>query len=548
MSSDSSSNPETPSAPTSGAEGWKANFAKDLPASLVVFLVAVPLSLGIALASNAPVMAGLIAAIVGGILVGALSGAPLQVSGPAAGLVVMVFALTESLGDWRMVCAVIAMAGLVQLAFGALGIARFALAISPAVVHGMLAGIGILIALSQIHVVLGGTPQSKALANIRDLPGQIADLHGASVGLGIMTIVLLILWPRLPWKRARVIPAPLVAVVVVTLVAVVFGLEAATVNLSADDHVHPIEAGHVVADLPTTLPGDRGSLLAAIQLPRWPTALSWSALLQAVFALAMIASVESLLCAVATDRLHTGPRANLNRELMAQGVGNTVSGLIGGLPVTGVIVRSSANIDAGGRTRGSAMLHGLWILIFVALFPFLIESIPKSVLAGLLVLIGVRLVKLDQARTLREHGELPIYLITIAGVVAIDLLVGVGIGFACALARLLYRLGHLEVAVQDPGQGGVWKVQVQGALSFLAVPKLADGLAKIPAGSAVEIDLAVESIDHAGWEALDGWRTNHERTGGTVEVDGLERVWHHEAAEPQALDSEVAVQEPALVR
>lgn len=523
----------------------------DLPASFVVFLVAVPLSLGIALASNAPVMAGLIAAIVGGIVVGALAGAPLQVSGPAAGLVVMVFALTETLGDWRMVCAVIALAGLVQLAFGALGIARFALAISPAVVHGMLAGIGILIALSQIHVVLGGTPQSKALANLRDLPGQISDLHGASVGLGLFTIALLLAWPRLPWKRVRAIPAPLVAVVAATLLALAFGLEVATVDLSVDDHVHPVQAGHVIDDLPTTPAGDHGNLLAAIQLPRWPAAMSWSALLQAVFALAMIASVESLLCAVATDRLHPGKRANLNRELMAQGVGNTVSGLLGGLPVTGVIVRSSANIDAGGKTRASAMLHGLWVLVFIALFPFLVESIPKSVLAALLVLIGVKLVKLNEARTLREHGELPIYLITIAGVVSIDLLVGVGIGFACALARLLYRLGHLEVTIEEGQPSGAvgahpWQVKVSGALSFLGVPKLTDALSQIPAGVDVAIDLGVESIDHAGWEALEGWRSTHERSGGQVEVEGLERVWKHAESEesealPAAHESEAAL-------
>lgn len=521
----------------------QGGIARDLGASLVVFLVAVPLSLGIALASNAPIMAGLIAAIVGGIVVGALAGAPLQVSGPAAGLVVMVFALTEQLQDWRMVCAVIAMAGVVQLVFGALGVARMALAVSPAVVHGMLAGIGVLIALGQVHVVLGGAPQSSALENMRDLPAQLADLHGGSTALGLLTIAILAAWAWLPWDSLRRVPAPLVAVVAATVVALALGVEAETVNLAADDHVHPVQAGHLEPDAPDTPPGDGGHLLAAIGLPRWPAGLGWGALIQAVLALALIASVESLLCAVATDRLHSGKRANLNRELMAQGVGNTVSGMLGGLPVTGVIVRSSANIDAGATTRASAILHGLWVLVFVALFPFLVESIPKTVLAGLLVFIGVRLVKLDHASVLKKHGELPIYLITIGGVVAVDLLVGVGIGFGCALARLLYRLGRIEVEIEAGNETTPWKVLVTGSLTFLGVPKLAERLAEIPTGATVEVDLAVESIDHAAWEALENWQSQHERTGGKVAVDGLERIWTHNQPEQETPSAEPEVAE-----
>ncbi|MGE0709510.1 MAG: SulP family inorganic anion transporter [Planctomycetota bacterium] len=509
---------------------WRSVLRRDLPASLVVFLVALPLSLGIALASNAPIMSGVIAAIVGGVVVGALGGAPLQVSGPAAGLVVTVFALTEKLGDWRAVCALIAMAGVVQLVFGVLGVARFVLAVSPAVVHGMLAGIGILIALSQVHVLLGGTPQSSAINNLRDLPGQLADLHGASTALGILTIALLAVWPFLPWKRARSIPAPLVAVVGATLVAVALGLEVDRVRLSAEGHMHAVQAGHVIPDDPAHPVPNQASLLSAIQTPVWPKGLGWGELFQAVLALALIASVESLLCGVATDRLHDGPRANLNRELMAQGVGNTLSGMLGGLPVTGVIVRSSANVDSGAASRASAIFHGVWILVFVAAFPFLIEVIPKSVLAALLVFIGVRLVKLHQVRELREHGELPIYLITVAGVVAIDLLVGVGIGFGCALARLLYKLGHVEVKVQEGEGGQPWRIEVEGALSFLGVPKLSEALARVPKGVTVEVDLAVDSLDHAGWEALDGWRGAHERGGGQVTVDGLADVWEHHAS------------------
>ena len=195
-------------------------FFSELSASLVVFLVAVPLCLGIALASNAPVMAGLIAGIIGGIIIGPIAGAPLQVSGPAAGLVVLVFALTEQMnGDWRMVCAVIAIAGLMQVAFAVLRIARFSLAVSPAVVHGMLAGIGVLIALGQLHVILGGKPQSKAIDNIMDLPGQLAIPNLTSIGIGLIALAILILWPKIKHEKLKKLPAPLIAVVVATLCA-----------------------------------------------------------------------------------------------------------------------------------------------------------------------------------------------------------------------------------------------------------------------------------------------------------------------------------------
>lgn len=520
----------------------------DLPASLVVFLVAVPLSLGIALASNAPIMAGLIAAIIGGILVGMLAGAPYQVSGPAAGLVVVVFGLTEALGgDWRAVCAITALAGVVQLTLGALRVARVALAISPAVVHGMLAGIGVLIALGQLHVVLGGRPQSSAIANLRDLPQQIRDLHGGATALGLLTIAILVVWSWVP-ARLRRVPAPLLAVVAVTLLAVFTGADVERINLRGDDHTHAVQAGQQLADAQLAgaqgaalrAPGhggDGGHLLAAIQFPRWPGELGAWGLINAVLALALIASVESLLCAVATDKLHGRERADLDRELLAQGAGNTVSGLLGGLPITGVIVRSSANITSGARSRWSAVMHGVWVLVFVALLPFLLEAIPKSVLAGLLVFVGVRLVNLHHVRELRQHKELPIYLITVAGVVGIDLLSGVAIGFGCAMLRLLWGLARVQVEVVA---GDPCRVTVRGALSFLGVPRLQSGLAKVPAGSRVELDLVLTSLDHAGWEALDGWRSQHERGGGTVRLEGLPEVFHAAAvpaAEPAPLVS-----------
>jgi carbonic anhydrase len=475
---------------------------RDVLASLVVFLVAVPLSLGIAVASGAPVMGGLIAAVVGGIVGGLLAGAPLQVSGPAAGLTVIVFAQVQQFG-WPVACAIAAAAGLVQLILGFLKVARGALAIAPAVVHGMLAGIGITIALAQLHVVLGGKPESSAVKNLKELPGQIADLHGPSMILGLLTIGILFAWKFVP-KALKSVPGPLVAVIATTLIAV----------LGHFDEVKRV-------DLPANLFGDH-------VLPRLPASDQWGAFAIAAATVAIIASVESLLCAVATDKLHNGLRANLDRELIAQGGANLVSGLLGGLPVTGVIVRSSANIQAGGKTRLSAILHGVWILIFVLAFASLIEKIPLSVLAGLLVFVGVHLVNKHHIQELREHHEFPIYIATLAGVVGLNLLAGVAIGIGLSVLMTLRRLSHTKILTEK--KEGRWHVRIEGTLTFSSVPKLNEALSKIPAGAPVDVDLAVDFMDHAAFEALHGWREAQERTGGHVDIDELHEVWYEAAA------------------
>lgn len=499
---------------------------RDLLASLVVFLVAVPLSLGIALASDAPIMAGLLAAAVGGIVVGLLAGAPLQVSGPAAGLTVVVFGLVEQLRDWRAVCFVVACAGLVQVGLGLLGIARLALAISPSVVHGMLAGIGVSIVFGQLHVILGGAPQSSTVNNVLELPGQLAAMHGAGALLGLGVIAVLFAWPHVPWSRLRSVPAPLVAVLLGTALSFAYDGDLARIDLVADDQVRPIEGGVVVQATPAGAAGERG-LLSAVGLPRLPDA-PLLAIVGAVLTLALIASVESLLCAVATDKLHGGRRANLDRELVAQGVGNTVSGLIGGLPITGVIVRSSANIAAGATSRWSGVLHGVWVLVFVAFFGVVLESIPKAVLAGLLVFVGAKLVNVEHMRELARHRELPAYVVTLGGVVLKDLLTGVALGVATAVVLLLRRLSRVQVEVQDRGDEVL--VEIHGALTFVGVPRATSALEAVPPGRRVAVDLQVEAIDHAGLEALHAWRASYEKTGGSVDLDLT-----HEPFTPRAL-------------
>jgi carbonic anhydrase len=492
----------TPTAQLQSRFGLFSHIRQDFMASLVVFLVAVPLSLGIALASGAPIMAGLIAAIVGGLVVGAIGGAPLQVSGPAAGLTAIVFGLVQQFQDWRLVCAAVVVAGLIQVMLGVSRVARMCLAVSPAVVHGMLAGIGITIALAQLHVVMGGSPESKALANLLDLPRQVFDLHGAATMIGLATIAILLGWQWLP-KSMTVLPPSLVAVFSVTAASVLLGLDVARIDL-------------------------RGGLSNGFQFAALPPLAMWGPVVLGGLTLAAVASVESLLCAVATDKLHDGPRANLDRELVGQGLGNTISGFLGGLPITGVIVRSSANIQAGGKTQLSAILHSLWVLVFVAMLSPLIEMIPLSVLAGLLVYVGFRLVDAHHIRQLLHFREALTYGVTVGGIVIIGLLPGIALGLALAIVMLLRRLSESRIEVEQ--QGDNWHVRLEGSMTFVAIPRLSFALAQIPPGTKVDIDLMCDFMDHAAFETLHSWRLTHEKLGGSVDIDEMHEPWYGDAA------------------
>jgi carbonic anhydrase len=478
--------------------GLFGNLRYDLPASIVVFLVAIPLSLGIALASGAPITAGLIAAAVGGIIAGAAGGSALQASGPAAGLTVVVAGFVNEYG-WAATCAITVAAGLIQIALGFLRVARAALAISPAIVHGMLAGIGITITLAQIHVVLGGKPNSSATENMTALPGQIMHTNPGAVIVGVIVIAVMLLWPKLP--KVRAVPAALVAIVVATAAATMLGLDAVRVDLPEN-----------VLDLGLA--------------PEMPHG-SWSAIALAALTMAVIASIESLLSAVAVDRMHEGPRARLNRELIGQGLANSTSGLLGGLPVTGVIVRSTTNVAAGAKSRASTILHGIWVVVFVVLAAGLIEQIPLAALAALLVVMGVKMVKPEEIRELKRHRELTVYVVTAFAVVELNLLEGVALGIVVAILQALYRLTHTKIRTEH--KDDYWHVVVEGSLTFAAVPRLNRTLAEIPAGARVDVDLNVDYLDHAAFEALHNWRVTHERLGGRVDVDEVHENWYEDA-------------------
>lgn len=472
----------------------------DLSAAIAVFLIALPLSLGIALATGAPLQAGLVAAAVGGLVAGRVGGSALQVSGPAAGLTVVTAELIQHYG-WRATCGITVLAGITQLGLGCLRVARTALAVSPAIVHGMLAGIGVTIAVAQLHIVLGGVPQSSVLDNLVGLPDQVARMQPAAVSMSVLTLVLLFAWPRLPGRTGRLlrkVPAALVAVAGATATASLAGLTLPRVDL-------PSWSSHALAGLP------EGPVLG---------------IAAAVLTVTLVCSVQSLLGAVAVDKLVSARpelqarvgRSRLDRELLGQGAANVVSGALGGLPVAGVAVRSSANVQAGAVSRNSTMLHGVFVVVAALLMVPILELIPLASLAALVMAVGIQMVSLHHIRTVTRHREVLVYAVTTLGVVFLGVLEGVALGVAVAVGVALHRLTRTRITHEE--KGGVHHVRVRGQLTFLAVPRLSRALHLIPRGADTVVELDGSFMDHAAYESLQDWQSGHSAQGGTVEITG----------------------------
>lgn len=614
--------------------GFFSTLKYDIPSSIAAFLVALPLCMGIAIASGVPVAAGLITGIVGGIVVGALAGAPLQVSGPAAGLTVVVYEIVSTHGVAGLGLIVLG-AGLLQILAGMFKLGQWFRAVSPAVIHGMLAGIGVLIFASQFHVMVDDKPKENGIRNLITIPQAIAkglplpeastaeqrqfrtallqdvgklhnqqtalrdsiasvqaalsnkneedkpvaatpefvaqqtaitaglqqiadrisknsaeladpaktgeaarravegstaalaEMQGATpeadletqkaalnglVGLlsslknhqwaakvGILAICVLLIWQGLIPKRFKVVPGPLVAVVVTAVAAFLWSLP--VLYVEAPDN-----------------------LWSAVHLPSFAVLQGGqiAALIEAIVVMALIASAETLLCATAVDKMHGGQRTNYDRELMAQGVGNTICGLVGALPMTGVIVRSAANVQAGARTRKSAMMHGLWLLVFVSFLTPVLRTIPVAGLAAVLVYTGYKLVNVKHIAELRKYGwsEVGIYLATLVTIVATDLLTGVVVGIGLSAAKLLYTFAHLQTEILTEPHSKRTVLALTGTATFLRLPLLASTLERVPANAELHVDLEqLHYIDHACFDLLMNWAKQHEKTGGTLVID-----------------------------
>ncbi len=501
----------------------RASVRADIGASIVVFLVALPLSLGIAIASGAPPIAGLLSAVVGGIIVGALSGSPLQVSGPAAGLAVIVLDFTQRFG-WQQTCVITAIAGLFQIAGGVARVGHYARAFSMPLIKGMLAGIGVLITLSQLHILFGHKPLGGGVANLLGLPAAVAEANVLALALGVISLAAIIVWPLVASARLRAIPAPLVGVLAGTAVAI---------GASALAH-----SG--AATLPRVhLP--EGGLLGAVAFLDLSGVASWPALLGAALALALVASLESLLTAAAADRMQThAPRSNFDRELVAQGVGNAVAGAIGGMPITGVIVRTGANIFAGARTQLSAILHGGWVLLFVVAFPFVLDRIPLAALAAILIFTGFKLANPAEARALyaKRPSDAAVYAVTLTGVVATDLLTGIALGFAAKFIRLSWDVFHIRIEHREIE--GRHSISLAGIATFLHLPRIARALERVPLGAPVVLRTdRLAYMDASICEHLETWRKERQSSAASPEsaVGARSRTPGLEVAEPEEVAS-----------
>lgn len=466
----------------------------DLPSSIVVFFVAVPLCLGIALASGAPLFAGLVAGIVGGVLVGFLSGSQLGVSGPAAGLAVIVLAAIEELGYETFLVAVV-VGGLIQILLGAARAGFIAYFFPSSVIKGMLAGIGIIIVLKQIPHALGHDSDPEGDMNFVQPDGEttfsalevmLADFQLGAIVIAALSLTILIFWEQVLAKRSKVfklIQGPLVVVALGILFQLVTGQFVPFLAL---------EPAHLVT---VPVADGLGDVVNLFTFPDFSQAFEVSVLSTAVV-LAVVASLETLLCVEATDKLDPQKRITpTNRELVAQGVGNMVSGAIGGLPVTQVIVRSSANLQSGAKTKLSAILHGVLLAIFVLVFPTVLNLIPLAVLASILFVVGYKLAKPAIFRQMYAAGwdQFIPFVVTIVGIVLTDLLLGIGMGMACAFFMILRR-NYMEAFdfafedVEQPDHNHVVTLRLNKEVSFLSRASLIKSLSRIPDGSRVTID------------------------------------------------------------
>lgn len=649
MSSESEPQQASRKAISSNRTGPRGLFSapkQDFLASVVVFLVALPLCMGIAIASGVPVAAGLITGIVGGLVVGWITGAPFQVSGPAAGLTVIIFDLVQKHGLEVMGIAVL-IGGALQLLAGLLRYGRWFRAVSPAVIHGMLAGIGILILSSQFHVMVDDAPKGNGIQNLasipeairkglpmprlgtveertarRDLLQQFGNLHEQQVQLrelaaelipalphdaehtdsvhhltlslpnkkqleslaakqrelsnqlttlvekldtegvsetvrdpaalkaatkqsmeqipialgdlqqghadrvrasqeqsqhslekvleelknhdwaakvGLLTIIVLMLWKVLSPAKLKLIPASLLAVIVATVVTAVLKL--------------PVLYVEVPDNLWTEIHFPSFAVLQTV---------SWNVVIQAGIVLAVVASAETLLCATAVDQMQSETRTDYNRELAAQGIGNMICGLLGALPMTGVIVRSSANVEAGAKTRLATILHGLWLLVFVSLLAFMLRMIPTSALAAMLVYIGYKLINFKAIRELKEYGwgEVAIYAATVGTIISTDLLTGVLTGIGLSAIKLLHTFSHLVVNLKVDESNRKAVLSLEGAATFVRLPVLAEELESVPSDVELHVDFEhLDYIDHACLDLLINWEKQHEATGGSLVID-----------------------------
>lgn len=498
----------------------KRDLKYDLPASIVVFLVALPLCLGIALASGAPLFAGLLTGIIGGIVVASISGSQLSVSGPAAGLTVIVLGAIQQLGAYETFLLAVFIAGIMQFVLGVIRAGMIGNYFPSSVIIGMLAAIGITIILKQLTYAVGYDGSffgEESFAQLNEentfsaLEKAFGAIHYGVTLICLLSLAILIFWPKI--KKVGIVPAPLIVVVVGVLLAQAFSGTGFALTES-----------HLVA-IPVV--DSFGEFLGLFTFPDFTQILNQDVWIVAI-TLAIIASLETLLSLEAVDKIDPFKRVSpTNRELVAQGVGNMSSGLLGGLPMTAVIVRSSANVNAGGRSRQSAILHGIWLLLAILIIPSVINLIPLSCLAAILLHTGYKLAKGSIFKQMWHKGldQFIPFIVTILAVVFTDLLTGVGIGLVVAMFYILRNnmSNSFEYDIDVNDHGAKITITLAEEVSFLNKASIQKSLYSLPKRiNEIVIDGSQSRfIDKDVIEVIKGFEQNAVSKGRTIELVGI---------------------------
>jgi MFS superfamily sulfate permease-like transporter len=515
-----------PTPPKDGFAGLKENFKGDALSGFIVFLIALPLCLGIAMASGVPPLAGIIGAVVGGMVVSLISGSHVTINGPAAGLIVVILGAVESLGGgtvgYHCALAAIMVSGAILTLLGFLRAGILCEFFPSTVVHGLLASIGIIIMSKQLHVMLGVAPHSsEPLKLLHELPNSIAHANPAIALIAFASIAILVAHTLIKNKSVKRIPAPLIVIAVSLAFGAVLGLNSSHGYTIGSNHFH-IEANKFLVKLPT-------NIMEGITQPDFSKCGTYEFWL-AVLGITLIQGIETLLSGAAVDKLDKFKRhSNLSRDMSAIGFGSMISASIGGLPMIAEIVRSTANIDNGARTRWSNFFHGTFMLVFVVLAGALLNQIPLAALAALLVFTGFRLasprVFLETYKIGKE--QFTIFVTTIAVTLCTDLLIGVTAGIATTMllhivhGAKLNNLFRTHCTIQEAPNHEV-NVQLADAAIFSNYISLKQQLDTIPPGLIVHLDLSrTQLIDHTVMERLEDYKADYNIDGGYCEIGGL---------------------------
>ena len=505
-------------APKDGWAGLKENFTADATAGFVVFLLAMPLSLGIAKASDFPPIMGLVSAIIGGILVSVISGSGLTIKGPAAGLIVVVAGAVAAFGGgemgWKLALGAMVVAGLVQVLFGLLKFGKLVDIFPLSAIHGMLAAIGIIIIVKQIPVFLDVNPElyrgMSTVAMITSIPTFLANFDPRATMIGVYSLAIMLGWPYLKDFTLGKIPAPLMVLIV------------AIPSELAMDFAHtepPYALLHI------------GNLVDSLSLNAdFSGVFQTGVFIKYVIMFALVGSLESLLTVKAIDLVDPFRRkSNTNQDLIAVGIGNTASALLGGLPMISEVARSSANVNQGAKTRWSNFFHGVFLLVFVLVATPVIEMIPNAALAAMLITVGIKLAHPKEfINTFRIGKEqLAIFLITIVFTLVEDLLVGIAAGVVLKMILHLINGTPISSFFKAPTQvsfnNNQYLIEIDKAAIFSNYLGIKRKLEEIPAGFQVTIDLKnTKLVDHSVMENLHQFEHEYTENGGTVQIIGLE--------------------------